>query len=96
MTSDVGVLITPRALRPGDTVDFALDYDALVRAVTSPYVDRRFVSRTVRGATPAGGSAGPAGGSAGPAGGSAGPAGGSAGPAGAEPRTVCTDPQEAQ
>ena len=38
MTSDVGVLITPRELRPGETVDFAVDYDALVRAVTSPFV----------------------------------------------------------
>jgi predicted amino acid racemase len=50
MTSDVGVLITPRELHPGEAVEFALDYDALVRAVTSPFVARRFVSRTVNGA----------------------------------------------
>jgi predicted amino acid racemase len=37
-TSDVCVLITPEPLRPGDEVRFAVDYDALVRAVTSPYV----------------------------------------------------------
>ena len=34
-----------RALRPGDTVAFAVDYDALVRAVTSPFVDRRVRAR---------------------------------------------------
>jgi predicted amino acid racemase len=45
MTSDVGVLITPRELRPGETVEFAIDYDALVRAVTSPFVSQRFVRR---------------------------------------------------
>jgi ornithine racemase len=37
-TSDVCVLITPGPLRPGDEVAFAADYDALVRAVTSPFV----------------------------------------------------------
>jgi predicted amino acid racemase len=37
-TSDVSVLITPEPLRPGDEVAFAVDYDALVRAVTSPFV----------------------------------------------------------
>jgi predicted amino acid racemase len=37
-TSDVSMLITPESLRPGDEVRFAVDYDALVRAVTSPYV----------------------------------------------------------
>jgi predicted amino acid racemase len=42
-TSDVSVLITPEPLRPGDTVAFAADYDALVRAVTSPFVTREFV-----------------------------------------------------
>jgi predicted amino acid racemase len=46
MTSDVGVLITPHEMRPGDTVAFAVDYDALVRAVTSPFVSRRFIART--------------------------------------------------
>ena len=42
-TSDVCVLITPEPLRPGDEVRFAVDYDALVRAVTSPYVRVEFV-----------------------------------------------------
>jgi predicted amino acid racemase len=37
-TSDVSVLITPEPLCPGDEVRFAVDYDALVRAVTSPFV----------------------------------------------------------
>ncbi|MGE5229549.1 MAG: hypothetical protein ACM3MJ_07510, partial [Deltaproteobacteria bacterium] len=37
-TSDVCILITPGPLRPGHEVRFAVDYDALVRAVTSPYV----------------------------------------------------------
>lgn len=37
-TSDVSVLITPERLHPGDEVRFALHYDALVRAVTSPFV----------------------------------------------------------
>ncbi len=37
-TSDVCILITPEPLRPGDEVRFAVDYDALVRAVTSPFV----------------------------------------------------------
>jgi len=49
MTSDVGVLITPHELRPGDTVDFAVDYDALVRAVTSPYVTQRYATRAAAG-----------------------------------------------
>jgi len=49
MTSDVGVLITPREMRHGETVGFAVDYDALVRAVTSPYVSRRFVTRALAG-----------------------------------------------
>ena len=44
-TSDVTVLITPDRLLPGDEVRFAVDYDALVRAVTSPYVSAEFVSR---------------------------------------------------
>ena len=42
-TSDVSVLITPEPLRPGDTVSFAVDYDALVRAVTSPFVAVEYV-----------------------------------------------------
>jgi len=45
-TSDVSVLITPGPLRPGDTVSFAVDYDALVRAVTSPFVVKEFVAGT--------------------------------------------------
>ena len=46
-TSDVCILITPEPLRAGDDVQFAVDYDALVRAVTSPFVTVDFV----RGAT---------------------------------------------
>lgn len=42
-TSDVGVLVTDAPLEPGQTVSFAVDYDALVRAVTSPFVRREFV-----------------------------------------------------
>jgi predicted amino acid racemase len=42
-TSDVSVLITPEPLRPGAEVRFAVDYDALVRAVTSPYVSVEYV-----------------------------------------------------
>jgi len=45
MTSDVAVLITERVYEPGETVRFALDYEGLVRAVTSPFVERRFVRR---------------------------------------------------
>ena len=44
-TSDVCILITPEALRPGDEVRFAADYEALVRAVTSPYVSGRVRAR---------------------------------------------------
>lgn len=43
-TSDVSVLITPEPLRPGDTVSFAVDYDALVRAVTSPFVAKELIN----------------------------------------------------
>ena len=43
-TSDVSVLITPEPLCPGDTVSFAVDYDALVRAVTSPFVAKEFIT----------------------------------------------------
>jgi predicted amino acid racemase len=42
-TSDVTVLVVEERLSPGDTVDFAVDYDALVRAVTSPFVEKVFV-----------------------------------------------------
>jgi ornithine racemase len=45
-TSDVSVLITPEPLRPGDTVSFAVDYDALVRAVTSPFVVKELITGT--------------------------------------------------
>jgi predicted amino acid racemase len=48
-TSDVSVLISPEPLRPGDTVSFAVDYDALVRAVTSPYVLKEFVTEAKSG-----------------------------------------------
>ena len=50
-TSDVSVLITPEPLRPGDTVSFAVNYDALVRAVTSPFVALELVSRAQAGAS---------------------------------------------
>ena len=43
-TSDVSVLITPEPLRPGDTASFAVDYDALVRAVTSPFVAKELTT----------------------------------------------------
>jgi hypothetical protein len=42
----VSVLIAPEPLRPGDTVSFAVDYDALVRAVTSPFVMKEFIAGT--------------------------------------------------
>ncbi len=42
-TSDVCILITPEPLRPGDEVRFAADYEALVRAVTSPFVTVEYV-----------------------------------------------------
>jgi ornithine racemase len=42
-TSDVSVLITPEPLAPGDLVSFAVDYDALVRAVTSPFVVKEYL-----------------------------------------------------
>ena len=45
-TSDVSVLITDQPLHPGDTVAFAIDYDALVRAMTSPFVAKEFITRT--------------------------------------------------
>jgi hypothetical protein len=51
-TSDVSVLISPEPLRPGAEVRFAVDYDALVRAVTSPYVTVEYV-RGGEGVTPA-------------------------------------------
>ena len=38
MTSDVGVVIVPEPVPPGSELSFAVDYDALVRAVTSPFV----------------------------------------------------------
>jgi predicted amino acid racemase len=39
MTSDVAVIVVPDRLEPGDRLLFTLDYDALVRAVTSPFVE---------------------------------------------------------
>lgn len=48
-TSDVSVLISETPLHPGDIVPFAADYDALVRAVTSPFVTREFVRRGLQG-----------------------------------------------
>ena len=45
-TSDVSVLITDQPLHPGDHVAFAVDYDALVRAMTSPFVAKEFITRT--------------------------------------------------
>lgn len=48
MTSDVAILITSRLYRPGDRLRFALDYEGLVRAVTSPFVRRRFVGHAAR------------------------------------------------
>jgi predicted amino acid racemase len=42
MTSDVAVLVLPGPLAAGDEVSFALDYEALVRAITSPFVTKRF------------------------------------------------------
>ena len=42
-TSDVSILITPEPLRAGDEVAFAVGYDALVRAVTSPFVAVTYV-----------------------------------------------------
>ena len=44
-TSDVSVLIAPQPLHPGDEVEFAVDYDALVRAATSPFVTKEYVRR---------------------------------------------------
>ncbi len=42
MASDVGVLIVPERLAPGEHVTFAADYDAFVRAVTSPFVVKAY------------------------------------------------------
>jgi len=43
MSSDHTVLLTTAPLRSGDVVEFALDYEGLVRAVTSPFVRKLFV-----------------------------------------------------
>jgi predicted amino acid racemase len=43
MSSDHTLLISDRPLRAGDTVDFALDYEGLVRAHTSPFVSRVYL-----------------------------------------------------
>jgi ornithine racemase len=50
-TSDVSVLITPEPLRVGQTVSFAVDYVALVRAVTSPFVATRLVTTSLAAIT---------------------------------------------
>jgi ornithine racemase len=50
-SSDVCVLITPGRLAAGEEVAFAADYEALVRAVTSPSVDLEYVH--AGGAAPA-------------------------------------------
>ena len=42
MSSDHTVLLTEAPLRSGDVVEFALDYEGLVRAMTSPYVSKVF------------------------------------------------------
>jgi len=46
MTSDVAVLVAPEPLEAGDEVSFAVDYEALVRAVTSPFVTKRCIGAT--------------------------------------------------
>jgi predicted amino acid racemase len=51
MTSDVTILITDRPYSPGDTLRFALDYEGLVRAMTSPFVARRFEARDASGSS---------------------------------------------
>ena len=43
MSSDHTVLLTDAPLRSGDVVEFALDYEGLVRAMTSPYVNKAFI-----------------------------------------------------
>ncbi len=42
MTSDVGIVIVPDPVAPGSELSFTVDYDALVRAVTSPFVAKLF------------------------------------------------------
>jgi predicted amino acid racemase len=42
MTSDVTVLTVAQPLAVGDTVAFTVDYDGLVRAMTSPFVTKKF------------------------------------------------------
>jgi predicted amino acid racemase len=44
MTSDVTVLIVEQPLAVGDTVAFTVDYDGLVRAMTSPFVTKEFTA----------------------------------------------------
>jgi hypothetical protein len=44
MTSDVTVLIVEQPLAVGDTVAFTVDYDGLVRAMTSPFVAKEFTA----------------------------------------------------
>jgi predicted amino acid racemase len=42
MTSDVTELTVAQPLAVGDTVAFTVDYDGLVRAMTSPFVTKKF------------------------------------------------------
>ena len=51
MTSDVAVLLTDRVYEPGEVIEFALSYEGLVRAMTSPFVTRSFTHRTLRRAS---------------------------------------------
>jgi predicted amino acid racemase len=43
MSSDHTLLISDRPMQAGDTVDFALDYEGLVRAHTSPFVRKIYL-----------------------------------------------------
>jgi predicted amino acid racemase len=45
MSSDHTLLISERPMRAGDTVRFALDYEGLVRAHTSPFVRKVYLER---------------------------------------------------
>ncbi len=45
MSSDHTLLISPRPLAVGDAVDFALDYEGLVRAITCGHVRRVYGQR---------------------------------------------------
>jgi ornithine racemase len=49
MTSDVAVLITEKVYAPGEAVSFAVDYEGLVLAMTSPFVFKRFTNSSTGG-----------------------------------------------